>query len=170
MIRQLARWTVLILCATHALAAGTAPESTVLLKARSADARSEPEFDQARAEERNAMVRRQLTGRGIDKAAAEAAPARRNVDNAAVAVVDHRRHQPPRQVVGGAKVDLHVLIQRRRLDIQQIAEFENAGVVDQHVDTPVRLKEVVDAALKGIVVAQFELDGLDPVRAGRARY
>jgi len=66
MIRQLARWTVLILCATHALAADTAPEPTVLLEARPADARSEPAFDQARADERNAMVRRQLAGRGID--------------------------------------------------------------------------------------------------------
>lgn len=66
MIHHLARWTVLILGAAHALAAESPPEPTVLLEARPVDARSEPMFDAARADERNAMVRRQLAGRGIE--------------------------------------------------------------------------------------------------------
>ena len=74
MIYRLAGFTLLVLCAIpHALGDEARPEPTVLLEAAPADARGDPEFDRSRVDERQAMVRRQLAGRGVeDEAVLEA--------------------------------------------------------------------------------------------------
>ena len=66
MIYRLAGLSLLLLCGANVPAAEDRPEPTLLLEATPVDARSAPEFDDSRADERMAMVRRQIAGRGID--------------------------------------------------------------------------------------------------------
>lgn len=66
MINRLAGFSLLMLCAASVPAAENRPEPTLLLEAEPVDARSAPEFDDSRADERAAMVRRQIAGRGIE--------------------------------------------------------------------------------------------------------
>ncbi|MEX2500497.1 MAG: protein-L-isoaspartate(D-aspartate) O-methyltransferase [Wenzhouxiangellaceae bacterium] len=65
MIYRLACIFLMTVC-TAGLTADPRPEPTVLLKVAPAQERSQPEFDPARDDEREAMVRRQIEGAGID--------------------------------------------------------------------------------------------------------
>lgn len=62
---RLAAFSFLFVFVLNAHPADEQPEPTVLLESAPADARSGPEFDRARADEREAMVARQVEGRGI---------------------------------------------------------------------------------------------------------
>jgi len=70
MIYRLAGFFLMVAWLVHSgvfdLAADERPEPTLLLEAAPVDARSAPAFDQGRAEDREAMVTRQLIGRDID--------------------------------------------------------------------------------------------------------
>ena len=56
MIYRLAGLSLLMLCAASVSAAEDRPDPTLLLEAAPVDARSAPEFDDSRADERAAMV------------------------------------------------------------------------------------------------------------------
>lgn len=66
MISRLAVCFLLVVPCVAGHASDERPAPTVLLRAAASDARSGPDFDPARADEREAMVERQLAGRGIE--------------------------------------------------------------------------------------------------------
>ena len=58
------------------------------------------------------------------------------VDDDAAAPLGHTRHQLLDQDVGGAQVDVDVLVEERIVGVSGRAELVDTGVVDQDVDPP----------------------------------